>query len=107
MSEVEHACPGGPPGAMTGQVAVVWDEALLAYDFGPEHPLRPGRVELTVALAREASLLSRTKVIEPMALPGADLARVHDLDYLAAVQSASESGRGSFSHGFGPGDNPP
>ena len=112
MSEVEHACPGGPPedprgDAMTGPVAVVWDEALLAYDFGPEHPLRPGRVELTVALARETSLLSKAKVIEPLALPGADLARVHDLDYLASVQSASESGRGSFEYGFGPGDNPP
>ena len=26
---------------MAGPVAVVWDEALAAYDFGPQHPLRP------------------------------------------------------------------
>ena len=92
---------------MTGPVTVVWDEALLAYDFGPEHPLRPGRVALTMALAREAGLLERAKVVTPMALSGGDLARVHDLDYLAAVQAASESGLPLFEYGLGPGDNPP
>jgi acetoin utilization protein AcuC len=92
---------------MTGPVTVVWDEALLAYDFGPEHPLRPGRVELTVALAREAGLLERAKVVTPIALSGGDLARVHDLDYLAVVQAASESGRPLVGYGLGPGDNPP
>jgi acetoin utilization protein AcuC len=92
---------------MTGAVTVVWDEGLLAYDFGPEHPLRPGRVALTMALARDAGLLERAKLIEPLALSGSDLTRVHDLDYLAAVQSASEGGRASADYGFGPGDNPP
>jgi acetoin utilization protein AcuC len=92
---------------MTGAVTVVWDEGLLAYDFGPEHPLRPGRVALTMALAREVGLLERAKVISPLALSGADLARVHDLDYLAAVRATSESGRAAPTYGFGPGDNPP
>ncbi|HZD73875.1 MAG TPA: acetoin utilization protein AcuC [Actinomycetota bacterium] len=92
---------------MTGAVTVVWDEGLLAYDFGPEHPLRPGRAALTMALAREAGLLERTKVITPMALSGGDLARVHDLDYLAAVQAASESGLPVLDYGLAPGDNPP
>jgi acetoin utilization protein AcuC len=92
---------------MTGPVAVVWDEALLAYDFGPEHPLRPGRVALTISLAREAGLLERAKVVTPVALSGGDLARVHDLDYLAAVQAASESGLPVYDYGLAPGDNPP
>jgi acetoin utilization protein AcuC len=92
---------------MTGAVTVVWDERLLAYDFGPEHPLRPGRVALTMALARDAGLLERAKLIEPLALSGSDLTRVHDLDYLAAVQAASEGGRPAGGYGFGPGDNPP
>jgi acetoin utilization protein AcuC len=92
---------------MTGQVTVVWDEALLAYDFGPEHPLRPGRVALTMMLARDTGLLERAKVVTPMALSGGDLARVHDLDYLAAVQAASESGRPLLDYGLAPGDNPP
>jgi acetoin utilization protein AcuC len=92
---------------MTGPVTVVWDEALLAYDFGPEHPLRPGRVELTMALARDAGLLEQAKVVAPLALSGGDLARVHDLDYLAAVKTASESGRPALDYGLAPGDNPP
>lgn len=92
---------------MTGPVTVVWDEALLAYDFGPEHPLRPGRVALTMALAREAGLLDPAKVVAPAALSGGDLARVHDLDYLAAVQAASESGLPVYDYGLAPGDNPP
>ena len=92
---------------MTGAVTVVWDEGLLAYDFGPEHPLRPGRVALTMALARDAGLLARAKLIQPLALSGSDLTRVHDLDYLAAVQAASEGGPAAADYGFGPGDNPP
>jgi acetoin utilization protein AcuC len=92
---------------MTGTVTVVWDEGLLAYDFGPEHPLRPGRVALTMALARAAGLLERATLIGPLALSGSDLTRVHDLDYLAAVQAASEGGRPAAGYGFGPGDNPP
>jgi acetoin utilization protein AcuC len=92
---------------MTGPVTVVWDEALAAYDFGPEHPLRPGRAQLTMALARQAGLLAGTRLIGPEALSGADLARVHDLDYLAAVKAASADGRPVFEHGLSVGDNPP
>ncbi len=33
-------------------VAVVWADELAAYDFGPNHPLAPVRVELTMSLAR-------------------------------------------------------
>jgi acetoin utilization protein AcuC len=92
---------------MTGPVTVVWDEALAAYDFGPEHPLRPGRAQLTIALAREAGLLAEARLVGPEALSGADLARVHDLDYLAAVKAASADGRPVFERGLSEGDNPP
>jgi acetoin utilization protein AcuC len=91
---------------MAGPVTVVWDEALAAYDFGPEHPLRPARVQLTMALARSCGLLEPVRLVEPAAITGTDLARVHELDYLAAVKAA---GRGEPEplFGFGPGDNPP
>jgi acetoin utilization protein AcuC len=92
---------------MPGPVTVVWDEALAAYDFGPEHPLRPGRVQLTVALARSLGLLDRARVVPPATPGGADLTRVHDLDYLAAVQAAGEHGRSMLAYGIGPGDTPP
>ena len=91
---------------MAGPVAVVWDEALAAYDFGPQHPLRPGRVQLTMALARHCGLLEPARLLEPAAVSGADLTRVHELDYLAAVKAA-ERGQPAARFGFGPGDNPP
>jgi acetoin utilization protein AcuC len=91
---------------MAGPVTVVWDEALAAYDFGPEHPLRPGRVQLTMALARALGLLDLARLIAPTVPAGPDLTRVHDLDYLAAVQTAGETGMGMLAYGLGPGDTP-
>jgi acetoin utilization protein AcuC len=90
-----------------GPVTVAWDDALLAYDFGPEHPLRPQRVELTVALAAACGLLEPATIVRPGPPPGAALARVHDLDYLAAVQAASPDGRAVPRHGIGTDDTPP
>jgi acetoin utilization protein AcuC len=92
---------------MPGPVTVVWDEGLAAYDFGPEHPLRPERVQLTMALARTSGLLDRARLATPDQVAGADLARVHDLDYLAAVKAAGSDGRAALAHGLGPGDTPP
>jgi acetoin utilization protein AcuC len=92
---------------MAGPVAVVWDEALAAYDFGPEHPLRPARVQLTMALARHCGLLDRARLVQPVAVSGTDLARAHDLDYLAAVKAAGADGHPALLHGIGPGDTPP
>jgi acetoin utilization protein AcuC len=91
---------------MAGPVTVVWDEALAAYDFGPQHPLRPARVQLTVALARSCGLLGQVRMAGLAAVSGNDLTRVHELDYLAAVKAA-ENGRADPRFGFGPGDNPP
>jgi acetoin utilization protein AcuC len=91
---------------MAGPVTVVWDEALAAYDFGPQHPLRPARVQLTMALARSCGLLEQVRVAGPAAVSGADLTRVHELDYLAAVKAAGR-GEADPRFGFGPGDNPP
>ena len=37
---------------MTGSLSVPWDDRLLEYDFGHEHPMAPARLALTLALAR-------------------------------------------------------
>jgi acetoin utilization protein AcuC len=74
-------------------VAVVWDEALRAYDFGPGHPLAPIRVQLAMRLAREFGLLESAgvEVLAPV-VPATieQIAAVHELEYIAAVQHASE-----------------
>jgi len=93
-----------------GNVAVVWDEALLSYNLG-DHPLDPVRVELTIALARELGVLDRPTVqmITPEPVDDATLCRVHRPDYLAAVKQAP--GEPPFpgyfqKYGLGTGDNP-
>jgi acetoin utilization protein AcuC len=93
---------------MTGmvQAAVLWDEALLAYDLGA-HPMNPVRLELTMALARDLGVLDRPGVQVRTAPPAADelLTRVHRPDYLHAVRSAAQD---PFFSGWGLGtaDNP-
>ncbi|MEV4637112.1 acetoin utilization protein AcuC [Actinoplanes sp. NPDC049548] len=72
-----------------GTTAVVWDEALLAYDMG-DHPLNPVRVELTMALARELGVLTRpgVRMVVPRPADDAALTRIHRADYLEAVRLA-------------------
>lgn len=83
---------------MTGNVArgcetaMVWDEALAEYDFGPGHPLSPIRVRLAMRLIREFGLDEGVGVealgdIDPVS--DETLERVHDRDFIAAVRAAS------------------
>ena len=53
---------------MTCTLHVAWDKRLADYHFGPDHPLAPVRVELTMRLAHEFGLWSQPGVT--MAAPG-------------------------------------
>ena len=77
---------------MTGTCAVVWDDALASYDFGPGHPLAPIRVQLAMHLITELGLLQGedVKVIAPDVIDDDLLSTVHDADYIAAVKRSSE-----------------
>ncbi|MFB9833054.1 acetoin utilization protein AcuC [Actinoallomurus acaciae] len=83
---------------------VFWDERLTSYDFGPEHPMNPIRVELTMALARDLGVLDAPGVtVEGFAPAGDDLLRlVHDPDYIEAVRAE----RIDPARGLGLTDNP-
>ncbi len=88
---------------------VLWDhDAFTSYDFGPSHPLRPLRLELTMALAAELGVLRRATVVAPTAADDATLELVHDPLYVGAVKRAPEDwlGRLSQRYGLGTGDNP-
>jgi acetoin utilization protein AcuC len=71
---------------------VSWDERLTEYDFGPQHPLAPIRVKLTIELARAFGLLSADGVVVESAGPAtqAELELVHDPAYIHAVVQAGE-----------------
>jgi acetoin utilization protein AcuC len=78
-------------GAVTGPAAVVWDDGLTDYDFGPGHPLAPVRVELAMQLVRDLGLLAGddVRVVPPAEVDEARLLAVHEPDYVAAVRAAS------------------
>jgi acetoin utilization protein AcuC len=87
-------------------VAAPWDRRLLAYDFGPRHPLAPVRVELTMALAEQLGVLERLDVM-PFDPADAELLElVHTPDYIAAVQRAGATLRPDPAHGLGTPDDP-
>jgi acetoin utilization protein AcuC len=93
---------------MSGSLAVAWDDALTQYDFGPGHPLAPVRVALTMALAGDLEVLSAppVSVFAPPPATDAELATVHDEDYIAAVREAGRSLMPNAEFGLGTSDNP-
>ena len=91
------------------RVTFVWDERLVAYDFGSSHPLAPVRVELAVRLARDLGLLDADNVIEIRADVATDdeLLSVHTQRYLDAVRRAGQNPRTvDLLHGLGTDDDP-
>src|SRR3569833_2869794 len=47
---------------MSDAVTVVWDEALLGYTMGGEHPLHPVRLDLTMRLADALGVLNSDRI---------------------------------------------
>ena len=93
---------------MSDAVAVVWDEALAAYDFGPGHPLAPIRVQLAMRLAADFGLLDRLDVLTPVTpATMAEILAVHHPDYVDAVRRASADPREvDVARGIGTPDDP-
>lgn len=103
-------------------VALLWDPGLLDYDFGPRHPLRPERGQLTVQLARASGLIAGpeggtgggrgipARLLRPRPASEREIALVHEPAYIDLVRAlgwgepVSPEARAA---GFGAGDNPP
>jgi len=90
----------------------VFDDGMTAYDFGPQHPLAPVRLELTMVLARALDVVGdgAAAALPQVPVPPTDealLRLVHTEDYVEAVRRASEHpDRPDPYRGLGPGDNP-
>src|SRR3954449_11040126 len=91
---------------MSDAVTVVWDEALLGYTMGGEHPLHPVRLDLTMRLADILGVLAsdRLEGVQPTPADVDLLTLVHDPAYLEAVKRAPSDPR--VGHGLGTPDNP-
>lgn len=88
---------------MTGSV-LVYGDAALQYDFGPDHPLTPRRFPPSIDLIRT---LGATNFIEPRVATDDEIARLHTRDYINTVRRFSDD---PWNHvraaGIGPGDCP-
>ncbi|WP_327586333.1 acetoin utilization protein AcuC [Nonomuraea sp. NBC_00507] len=91
---------------MSRSARVIWDDALISYNFGPSHPLAPVRVELTMALARELGVLDKVEMAGCGPASDDELSMIHKRDYIEAVKRVSASGRPDLGCGLGTPDNP-
>jgi acetoin utilization protein AcuC len=103
---------------MTCTLHVSWEDKLASYDFGPQHPLAPIRVKLTIELATAFGLFSADNVTLQAAPPATEpeLELVHDPGYIETVRyagglPADTSGARPditrlLSHGLGTADDP-
>jgi acetoin utilization protein AcuC len=91
---------------MSDSVAVIWDDALLGYTMGGDHPLHPVRLDLTMRLADSLGVLKsdRLRMLKPTPADEALLTLVHDPGYLEAVRRAPADPW--VGHGLGTPDNP-
>jgi len=93
---------------MTGSAAVMWDDALTRYDFGPGHPFDPVRIRLTMALAGELGVLSfpAVSVISPEPATDSEIETVHDPRYVAVVRHVGRALVPAVGFGLGTDDDP-
>jgi acetoin utilization protein AcuC len=92
------------------EAALIWG-GPVRYDFGPQHPLQPVRVELAVELIRAYGIPDRPnlRLIPPRVAADDELRLIHTADYIAAVRRAGELNDCWASipeYCLGPGDNP-
>ncbi len=86
------------------QLTVVYGPALLAYDFGPEHPFSAMRGRLTFELMRDTGLLDApgVKVVAPVEADREELLTFHTKEYVDFVQNACVKGYGFLDGGDTP-----
>lgn len=65
---------------------------MSAYNFGPNHPMSPKRLDLTSSLARELGIfeLPQVDLVESYVASDDELATVHTRDYVAAVRRVGD-----------------
>ncbi len=93
---------------MGSSLRVAWDDGLTSYNFGPDHPLAPVRVELTMALAREYGVFDASGVSFGDVEPATDeqLTLIHEPRYIEAVKRAGHTLEPDEAFCLGTPDNP-
>ena len=105
------------------RVRLIFEQAELAYDFGPGHPLQARRLVALMDLLETSRLWDSANEQTRLAMRAAtidELRLIHTADYIAAVQRLSEPEASDATpeqrkerqecimrYGFGEGDTPP
>ncbi len=86
------------------QLTLMYSSALLAYDFGPEHPFGAIRASLTMELMQQTGLLTApgVKVVAPEEAEREDLLLFHTREYIDFVQNSCAGGHGFLDGGDTP-----
>lgn len=84
--------------------ALVYDEGLLSYDFGPSHPFRSIRVMLTIELIKALGILElpNVKVFKPRISTEEEISLFHEKSYIELVKRMSNLGHGLLDMGDTP-----
>jgi acetoin utilization deacetylase AcuC-like enzyme len=72
---------------------LIYDEAFLAHDTGPEHPERPERLTAILTWLDARGLLPRLRRLPVREATRAELERVHPPEYVEAIRKACAAGR--------------
>ncbi len=94
------------------KVGLIYTEDFDKYDFGPDHPLRPLRIELTYSLFKKLGLLENKllEILTPRMSTENEIKMVHTASYVEVVKKLSENPNDRsvqpYLYGLGPGDNP-
>ena len=86
-----------------------YSDALLGYDMGPQHPLKPQRLRMTYDLLDSyGAFQTGLEVVEPQMASWEEAAQTHSRDYLEILSALDrgEDVRQARKYGFGTGDNP-
>jgi acetoin utilization protein AcuC len=94
---------------MSGRSAVVYDDGLTRYNFGPGHPMAPIRVDLTMRLARSIGVFANPdlQLVGGPTASDDELALVHTDRYVETVKRLSDHpDESDLAHGLGTEDDP-
>jgi len=90
-----------------GPASVVFDKALTEYNFGPDHPMSPIRVDLTMRLAEQLGVLDHLSIVPAPIATEELIASVHEPALIESVTRAGTiPGYTDLKRGLGTDDDP-
>jgi acetoin utilization protein AcuC len=75
---------------VSGQVALVYGDALMKHHLSDEHPLQPVRVQLAVDLIKSTGLIEHAHLLPPRMATDQELELVHSAAYIQLVRELSD-----------------